>query len=252
MSVRNRIILASMCCAVFPGVAIAGIDQPIYVSGSPTAGLLTHGEYHIQGRIGPESSILLGFRVGLKNVLHLGVSYGMQRVFERANISVNDRPGLQLRVRLVPEGRGPAFAIGFNSQGRGIFDEDLERYERKSLGLYAVLSRNWALVLGQLSLHGGANYSLERDDGDTDLDAFAAAEWEIVSGFSLLVDLDGAFNDNTDDGRFGSGGVYLDAGVRIGYGENLSMMLLFTDLTTNYAPVQHIGREFEIAFYDHF
>jgi hypothetical protein len=171
----------------------------------------------------------------------------MQRVFERDEISVNDRVGFQARVRLLEEFAAPAIAIGFNSQGVGIFDEDLKRYERKSRGFYVVGSKNSILTLGQISIHGGLNYSTERED-EGGVNAFAAAEWEVFSGFSLLLDGDAALNDNEEDGRYGGGGIYLDGALRISYGENLSMMLIFRDLTGNFEPSDRVGREFEINF----
>lgn len=221
--------------------------EPIYVIDSPTAGLLGDGEYLIQGRIGPESSIQLGLRIGFLGRMHVGASFGMQRVFERDEISVNDRVGFQARVRLLEEFSTPAVAVGFNSQGVGVFDEELDRYERKSRGFYVVGSKNSMLALGQISVHVGVNYSTERDDEDG-VNFFAAAEWEVFSGFSLMLDGDAARNDDVDDGRYGGGGVYLDGAFRISYGENLSMMLIFRDLTGNFEQSDRVGREFEINF----
>ena len=70
----KHIVMPIVVCAVLvlgTGEVSAGLGEPIYLVDSPTAGLLGHGEYHIQGRIGPESSILMGFRVGVKNRVHL-------------------------------------------------------------------------------------------------------------------------------------------------------------------------------------
>jgi hypothetical protein len=102
--------------------------------------------------------------------------------------------------------------------------------------------------VGQLSIHVGVNYSTEREDGDA-VNVFAAADWEAFSGFSLLLDGDAARNDDAEDGRYGGGGVYLDGAVRINYGESLSMMLIFRDLTGNSEQTNRVGREFEINFY---
>jgi hypothetical protein len=234
------------------GEAWAGHTEPIYMIDSPTAGLLTHGEYHIQGRTGPESSILLDFRVGIKNRVHMGVAFGMQNVFSYEEIEFNDRVGFQIRLRLFEEDdRRPGLALGFNSQGTGAWSEDDERYDRKSRGFYAVISRNWKIPVGHFSLHGGVNYSLENQDDDN-LNAFAAFDWEAMPGLEFIFDLDGAFNDNVDNDRYGGGGVYLDGAIRVTYGENLQMMLIFRDLTRNYTPVRRIGREFEIAFVEFF
>lgn len=248
---RKKMAVASIVSALFivwvPVGASAGLAEPIYVIDSPTAGLLGDGEYMIQGRVGPESSIHLGLRIGFMNRIHMGASFGMQRVFERDDISVNDRVGFQVRVRLLEEFTAPALAVGFNSQGVGAYDEGLERYERKSRGFYAVASKNSTLALGQLSLHFGVNYSTERED-EEGVNAFAAVDWEVFQGFALVLDADAARNDSLEDGRYGGGGVYLDGAVRITYGENLSMMLIFRDLSGNLETSDRVGREFEISF----
>jgi hypothetical protein len=250
--VRFAVTIATFVTAVFAAVAQAGMAEPIYMVESPTAGLLSHGEYHIQGRIGPESSVLLAFRVGIKNRVYLGTSFGMQNLFSYEQVEFNDRPGFLFRVRLLDEDdRRPGLALGFDSQGTGAWNEDLERYDRKSKGFYAVLSRNWKIPVGYFSLHAGLNYSLENEDEDH-IDGFAAFDWEAVAGLDFILDLDGAFNDNLDDGQYGGGGVYLDGAIRVTYGENLQLMLIFKDLTENYTPERRIGREFEIAFVDFF
>jgi hypothetical protein len=244
-------LLAAFGVVVGGGEAGAGFAEPIYMIESPTAGLLGHGEYHVQGRLAPESAILLGFRLGIRNRVHLGVSFGMQEVFSYEKISVNDQVGFQIRLRLIEEQQRPALAIGFNSQGTGPYNEEAERYERKSKGFYAVVSRNWRTPVGQLSLHGGVNYSLENGDQDS-ADLFGAVDLEVIPGLEFIMDLDTALNDNKDDTQYGGGGIYLDGAIRVSYGESLAMMLIFRDLTKNFRPERNIGREFEVAFVDMF
>jgi hypothetical protein len=232
-------------------VAYAGVDQPLYAVDSPTAGLLADGEYHVRGRVGPQSSILTSARIGFFNVVQLGVSFGMQRVFERGDITVNDQVGFAARIRVLQEYATPALAIGFDSQGVGIYNESLDRYERKSPGFYGVLSKNWSFPVGQVSLHGGLNYSLESTDEDG-FDMFGAWEWLMFRGLSVILDGDAAINDNRKDGLYGGGGIYLDGAVRLNYGESVSMMLIFRDLTGNYEPHRQVAREFELALVNSF
>ncbi len=248
---RLGLFACVLAVAAFSSPARAGLEQPLYVIDSPTAGLLNHGEFLIQNRLGPESAIATGVRLGIKQRIQLGVSFGMQRVLERADIEVNDQVGFQLRVRLVEELTTPAVAIGFNSQGTGPYDEDLERYERKSYGFFLALSKNWLGVVGNVGLHGGVNYSTETDDDD-DVNVFVASDWEIGDVFAFLLDANAAINDDQDDGRYGEGGVYLDGGLRVRYGQNLSLMLIFRDLTNNFAGSDRVGRELEITFVDLF
>lgn len=246
---RALALAAGLCCAA--GAAGAGVAEPIYVVDAPTAGMLGHGEYHIQGRVGPESSILGALRLGIKQVVQLGVSFGVVGVFERGTPDFNDRVGFEARVRLIPEAQSPALAIGFSSQGAGHYDEGLERYERKSKGFYAVLSRNWRAFVGQISLHGGVNYSLETTDQKS-VDVFAAADWGPFTGLAFLFDWSAALNDDDSDVPYGSGRTYLDGAVRVTYGENLAMMLVFRDLTGNFRPDPRVWREFEVAYVNYF
>lgn len=247
---RLSVLVAGLL--LLPAALYAGTEEPLYAVDSPTAGILGHGEYHVRGRIGPESSILLGARLGLFGRVQIGASFGMQRVLERDDISVNDQVGFQVRVRVLEEHGTPAVALGFDSQGQGRFDEDIDRYQRKSPGFYAVLSKNWAIPVGEFSLHGGAEYSLENDDGDDQLTAFAASEWLVFRNVGLVLDGNGAFNDNREGNGFGAGGVYLDGAVRVNYGVSLSMMLIFRDLTGNYEPNDKVAREFELALVNSF
>ena len=62
---------------------------------------------------------------------------------------------VRLSVRLIEENRSPTLALGFDSQGNGIYSATAGRYQRKSPGFYGVLSKNWGVPLGDLSLHGG-------------------------------------------------------------------------------------------------
>jgi hypothetical protein len=239
-----------MMCSL-PVSSRAQLAERLYGIDHPTAGLLQNGEYHLQGRLGPESSILLGLRIGFRNIFHIGLSFGMQRVFERGDVDLNDHVGFRCRLRLLQEEETPALAIGFDSQGQGFYREERERYDRKSPGFYAVMSKNYIVALGFFAFHGGINYSTERKDDD-DLNFFASADWEPVEGFAILLDADAALNDNNNGDGFGEGGVYLDAGLRLDYGDNLSMMLIFRDLTGNFHSSNQVGREFEIVFVDTF
>lgn len=232
--------------------ARAGLDQPIDNARYPTAGILAHREYRVQARLTPESSIQGGARLGFKDRVQIGVFYGAQRLVEKGDPSANDHVGFEVRARVIEEARWPALAVGFDSQGWYEYDGADERYQRKSLGFYAVASRNWHSFAGDLSLHFGANYSLEREDDDDSPTLFGAADWTIAGRVSLLADVGTAWNDDTADGRFGEGGVYLDAGLRVALGDHVGLMVVFSDLTKNLAPGEEIGRELEVVYLNWF
>lgn len=241
---------ALAACAATP--ARAGFDQPIDNARYPTAGLLSHREYRLQLRLTPESSLQGGGRIGFKDRLQLGVFYGVQNLVETRDPTANDHVGFEVRVRVLDEGRWPAIALGFDSQGWYAYSGADRRYQRKSPGFYAVASRNWSFFAGDFSLHLGANYSLEREDGDDAPCLFTAADWTIADRVSFLADVGSAWNDDRKDGRYGEGGIYVDAGLRVVLGDNLALMLVFSDLTKNLAPGEDIGREFEIVYQNSF
>lgn len=230
----------------------AGLEQPIDNVRYPTAGIMSHREYRFQARLTPESSLQGGARLGFKDRAQIGVFYGAQRLIEMGDPTFNDHLGFEVRVRVVEEDRWPAIAVGFDSQGWYEYNGADERYQRKSLGFYAVASRNWHSFAGDLSVHLGANYSLERADGDDAPTMFGAADWTIAGRVSLLGDIGAAWNDDTRDGRYGEGGMYVDAGVRVALGDHLGLMVVFSDLTKNLAPGEEIGRELEVVYLNWF
>ncbi len=248
----RRFAAAFVVCALAAAPSRAGLEQPVDNVRYPTAGILSHREYRFQARLTPDNSVQGGARIGFRDRFQAGVFYGAQRLVDKGTPPTNDHIGFEVRVRLVEEAQWPALAAGFDSQGWYEYSSPDDRYERKSPGFYLVASRNWRSFAGDLSLHGGVNFSLERADGDDAPTLFAAGDWTIASRVSLLADLGTAWNDDTRDGRFGEGGLYVDAGLRVVLGDNLAVMLVFSDLTRNLAPGEEVGRELEVVYVNWF
>ncbi len=238
-------VVAVVICLA--GASRAQLPQPQYVVDKPTAGMLPDASYMLRGGAGPESSFLVGLAVGLKEVVQVGVSYGVQNVFGYGSPAVNDYPGVQARLRLIGESNAmPAVALGFDSQGLGVYDDALERYDRKSPGFYAVASKNYALMVGEISMHGGLCWTLERQDDD-DPTVFGGADWTLFERLSFQAVVDAAFNDNGTS-SFGEGGVYVDGSVGWYFGEYVNVSLVFRDLTGNFAPAPGVSREFQVTW----
>ena len=245
------LVLFVVFAAGVAGRARAQINPPLYVVDKPTAGTLSNGSYQVRGRTGPESSFLLGIRVGFLGRIQVGASAGFRHVFANESPEFDDRVGLLARVRVLDETVFPALAVGFDSQGRGVYHSGLKRFDRKSPGFYFVLSKNYMLAVGDLSVHGGANLTREnRDDDDPNL--FLGMDWTVLRQLSFLLDTDAALNDNAEGSPFGRGGAYVDAGVRWYFGESLEMTLIFRDLSGNSGSTRSVGREFELAFVEFF
>ncbi len=247
------IICVQVCVLCLAGAetVCAQPNEPLYVIDHPTAGLLPHGFYQIRGKIGPETSFLGEFRVGFKDRFQIGASFGAQNVLGYGSPDLNDKLGFQARLRVIEESNAPALAVGFDSQGQGRYHGDFKRYDRKSMGLYVVVTKNYTFALGQITPNGGVSFTTERED-DNDPNIFFGLNWTIANQFSILLDIDAALNDNANESQFGQGGIYVDAGLRWYYGENLLMTLIFRDLTGNFGMNSSVGREFEIAFIEMF
>lgn len=246
------ILASSVCCASF-GVCRSQILEDIRLVDSPTAGILPHGGYMIHGSVGPESSILVGVGVGFFDRVMLGASFGLQKFIGRGDIEVNDRPGFEIRVRMIEESEaGPALSLGVDTQGEDAYLDDAERYERKSKGAFAVVSKNYRLI-GDFSIHGGVNYSFEARD-EQGVNVFGGLSLEIIKGFSILLDYNAALDDN-DEGvatHRTRGRGYLDSGLRFDYRDNLRFKIFFKDLLDNYTPVSGVDRSIEVFYVNSF
>jgi hypothetical protein len=250
------VLFSVMLVCVVP--AAGQIVEEFYCIESPTAGILAHGGYLFRGSLGPESRLLFEVDVGFHDRLMAGISFGMQNLIGRGEVTVNDIPGFKIRFRILEENVSrPALALGVDTQGEGIYlehgeFEDRERYERKSKGFYGVLSKNYHL-LSDFSIHGGINYSFETED-ERGVNLFAALSIELVQGFAVLLDYNAALDDDDPDSgtSLTRGRGYLDAGVRFDYRDNLRFKFFFKDLLGNYIPDNSAARYFEIFYISFF
>ncbi len=251
---RRCLFSLSLCALLLPLGAVSGQDfEDLYMVDSPTAGILSHGGYLFDGSIGPESSLLFGVKVGFHDRLMLGFSFGLQEFIGRGDIDVNDQPGFEVRLRLIEETTvGPALAFGFNTQGEGQYFSDSERYERKSKGFYAVMSKNYNMIR-DLSLHGGVNYSLE-NEYEEGIDFFGGFTLGLIPGLDILLDYKAALDDNDSEveSSMTRGRGYLDTGIRITYEENLRLKILFKDLLDNYEAEHGVARCIELYYINYF
>lgn len=247
--------------AVFAAMALVFCVSPaggqevedVYIVDSPTAGLLAHGGYLLQGSIGPHNSLLFGVQVGFHDRIMLGVSFGFQEFIGRGDVSINDKPGFQVKLRLLEESEiAPALALGIDTQGEGFYIEEDERYEVKSKGFYGIISKNYTL-LGDFSLHGGANYSLENKDEDG-ISVFGGLILELFPGFSVLLDYNAALDDNDEDvpSSRTRGRGYLDTGLRFDFSDSVRLKILFKDLLGNYEPEKGVSRTVELFYVNYF
>ena len=198
----------------------------------PTAGILEKGFVGVSMDFMPGGIVIPKLEVGVMDGFSFGISYGGSNIIGSGKIEMYKLPGINLRARLVDESVViPAFTLGFDSQGKGYFDKELNRYQYKSPGFFLAASKNFEFF-GYLSLHGAINYSLERDDADKDLNLGFGFEKTINERLSIVGEYNFAINDNT--GRaLGKGSGFMNMGIRWTVGDGLTLGLNLRDLLDN-------------------
>jgi hypothetical protein len=155
-------------------------------------------------------------------------------------------PGINVKFRLFDETMAmPAIALGFDSQGKESYIDSTDRFTIKSRGFFAAASKNYSFA-GNLSFHGGMNYSLETKDGDKDMDFFVGAEKSLGSDISLLCEYDFGLNDNI--GVVGKGKGYLNAGMRWSWGNGFTLGFDLKNLVKNQDQVTVGNRTIKVEY----
>ena len=218
----------------------------------PTAGLLPRGTFDFDLRMFPEGGILVGAGVGLMDRFTVGFSFGGEHIIGNRKVDWNPKVEFTAKYRLFEESHAlPAVALGFDSQGFGSYDKELNRYAVKSKGFYLAMSKNFSSPLGRMGIHVGVNRSLEDRDGDHDLSGYVGLDKELNAQISVLAEYDFAGNDDDGD-SFGSGEGYVNAGLRWTFAERLHIELDFKNLAQNGKGDPNPSREIRIVYMEHF
>ena len=197
-----------------------------------TAGILEKGYVGVGIDVMPEGVVITQVEVGVFNNFSFGISYGGSNIIGSGEVDFYPLPGVYVKGRLFDEAEiMPAIAIGFDSQGKGVYYDDLNRYQIKSPGFFLSTSKNFEL-LGYFSIHAMINYTLERDDNDKDANLVIGAEKTVGGSVSLYAEYDFALNDNNPL-SLGDGKGYLNIGARWSIAEGFTVGLDLRDLLSN-------------------
>ncbi|MGB2869075.1 MAG: hypothetical protein WBD36_11535 [Bacteroidota bacterium] len=221
--------------------------EPTMIIDKPSAGLLKRGAYLVSSDFFQEGGVLVGVSVGLFDQFSFGISYGGTNIIGHQKITMNPFPGVNAKLRLLNESSTmPALALGFDSQGKESYlpADTLKRYTIKSPGAYVAASKNY-LFLGNLSFHGGLNLSMERQDGDKDLNFYAGIEKSIGKDISILAEYDFATNDNL---VVGEGKGYLNFAFRWSWGKGLIVGFDLKNVVKNQQNVSIGNRTLQIDY----
>ncbi len=198
----------------------------------PTAGILEKGFVGVTTDVLPYGVLIAKLEVGVFDNISFGISYGGANIIGAGTPDWYKLPSVNFRFRLFNESvTFPAIALGFDSQGKGVYFDSSSRYAVKSPGFYGAVSKNFEF-LGYMSIHGTLNYSLESKDGDNFLNFSMGVEKTLGTSVSIVGEYDFAFNDNTTD-SFGSGNGYLNIGVRWTIGQGFTLGFDLRDLLDN-------------------
>lgn len=254
--VRNRLIPILLACWPILSSPVAAQSyagdraaiEPVYLVDKPTAGLLKRGSYEVSSGFFQQGGVLIGISVGVFDQFSFGISYGGTDIIGPNKIKMNPLPGVNAKLRLVNESTlMPAVALGFDSQGKEPYLEadTLKRYTIKSPGAFLAASKNYS-ILGNLSLHGGLNLSMERDDGDRDMDMYVGMEKSIGPDISIMAEYDFGLNDN--NGRVGKGTGYLNLGFRWSWGKGVTVGFNLKNVTRNQDNVNIGNRTLQVDY----
>lgn len=256
----SLILMASLFMTIIIETALAqsyagdgATIEPIMLIDKPTAGLLKRGSYSVSSNFFQKGGMLLGISVGIFEPFTFGISYGGTDIIGPNKIEMNPMPGVNAKLRLVSESSVmPALAIGFDSQGKEPYlsADTLKRYTIKSPGVYIATSKNYEF-LGNFSVHGGLNKSMETNDGDKDLDMYVGAEKSIGRDISIMLEYDFAANDNNNN-AIGKGIGYLNFGFRWTWGKGIVVGFNLKNITKNQDNVSVGNRTLQIDYIGNF
>ncbi len=232
-----------------PPIRLAGREaniEPRTTIDFPTAGVLRKSMLSSAVEFFQDGGVLVSLSYGVFTRLSIGISYGGGGILGSSDVTFNKAPGVNLKWRIVDETvRTAAIAIGFDSQGRESYIDSTKRYGIKSPGFFIVASKNYSL-LGYLSIHGGLNYSLERND-DRDPNGFFGVEKTLGPAVSFL----GEYNLGTnDDSRrsLGRGRGYLNVGLRWALADGFVIGFDLKDLLKNRARESFSNRILKLEY----
>lgn len=188
-------------------------SQSRFLIDCPTANISPKRSLEMTFRSFSNGGTLFGMSIAIRDNLMILGSFGGENLLGEGTIRWNPSPGVGFRYQVSYENfQWPALSIGFDSQGFDAWQDSTGRFRIKSKGFYAAMSKNYS-ALFDLGIHGGINYSLERGDGDSDINIFLGMNWNINAELAVHGEYDFAINDNGPR-SMGGGKGYLNAGGR--------------------------------------
>ncbi len=245
ISVRTDTIVKILKPFVEPKTSLHIVDMP-------AAGLLEKMTYSIGGKLINNGGFVLDFTTSLFSFASFGISYGGDGVIGNEKMNMQRRPGFQIKGKLLSEDNTrPSIAIGFNSQGRGRYLHDKDRFEQLSAGFYLVCSKNTDWILGNAAAHVGINYSVE-DVDNRGINIYAGAEQGVFDIAKIVLEINPNLNDKNSEIWKNGKSFMINMAVKFFPSDNIVIEFQLKDMIRNSNYSDKVGRFFGLYFISKF
>ena len=223
----------------------------------PTAYTLPRGSFDLNFSVHGGGGLIAATNVGLSEFLTVGFSYGANGVFSQETPEYNPSVEFNIKWRLTQESQAlPALAMGFISQGNGLYLKKYNRQMYKPKGFFGVFSKSIGISGYAWELHGGVNYSIEKEEnaGKTDrgVNFFGGLTTALRHNLTYAAEYDMALDDNKSGPPFGKGRGYLNMALKWRYMENLQVEFFVRDLLANRRETESFERGLKIVYLEFF
>ncbi len=222
-----------------------------YIVQMPTAGVIDKGHFLVYSEYFSGGGFLLQIGAAPFRDFNFGISFSGTNFVGAGEIETQKYPGIQISYRIINETLYfPAVLIGVNTQGREKYLSEYESFLIMSPGIFLALSKTFNWQMGEFSLHGGINYSIEGVPSSRLPNIYFGIEHSIGSSMSLNLEYNAA-SAIMDESLMKNRGL-LNLAWRISISEGFTIELQAVDLLENLQPAggfrRNIGMEFIKAF----
>lgn len=206
------------------------IYESLYIVDYPTAGIQPKNYLNIDAEIFNNGGLLVSADYAIFNKFSFGISYGGDGIIGSDEVHFQNLPGFRLKFRPFNETiYTPAVALGFNSQGKGKYFLEQNRFEYLPPHFYLSLSKNFLWFPGNLAVHAGINYNFELKETNRDLNYFIGLEQSIGSYHAIVAEF---IADNYNDPLTENQG-YLNLSYRLSLHKGVTFELKMRDILQN-------------------
>lgn len=200
-----------------------------FIVDMPTAGVIPKNMLSVDAEFYPGGGMLVEANYSFFSRFMAGASFGGTNIIGNGEIDWQKYPELSVKYRIFDETMSsPAVAIGFSTQGAGKYYPDSKRYQIFSPGPYLALSKNFDWTLGEISWHGGINYSIEPEPEDRHVNYWLGFEQAILGFASLNLEFNATLDDKTRAVRTEPG--MLSMGLRFSIASGMTAEIQFRDM----------------------